>query len=483
MVFEELERSVVLKLIAQSGCALKFESFSSSPHLLFKRLNFCCDIAGAAEIAFVTMAVGEEYRESVEKSIENKRAYAAKHGYDFICLTDLIDPTRPVTWNQIAALKQVMEKGKHKWVFWCDADALIMNFAVKIEELIYDQFDWIISLDQALARYHSGQMLLKNSPWTREFLERIYQDKRYKDVWRGELRSLVELWHEDPQVQKHLQLLPQRMCNALPADVCADSRVAYQRGDFIIHLIDNRDRVFLKDSIAFYTSQVVDEPTSIDHHLSFWGFFLRPLNSKNNEGYMTLSQKKQFIEKLQSYGRVRSVLEVGLNGGHSAAMFFDHLPRLERFFSFDICFFSYTLAAANYFQQKYRDRFTFFVGDSFTTIPEAAKLFPDKKFDLIYIDGNHRYEMAMADIQNCSKFAQKGTKLWIDDYNTFSVQMAIEELHRKRIIQVDRIHFSYEREDGPRVWAEAHYITPPTQIVEFDISYHPIHHSVHKILR
>ena len=40
---------------------------------------------------------------------------------------------------------------------------------------------------------------------------------------------------------------------------------------------------------------------------------------------------------------------------------------------------------------------------------------PDKKFDLIFIDGGHTYDVAKTDIMNCKKLAHKDTIVVMDD--------------------------------------------------------------------
>src|SRR5271157_2844263 len=59
----------------------------------------------------------------------------------------------------------------------------------------------------------------------------------------------------------------------------------------------------------------------LDDFLGMHGFHLSPLHSGVNEGYMTLTQKEQFRDRLKSYSSIRTIMEIGLNGGHSAENF------------------------------------------------------------------------------------------------------------------------------------------------------------------
>lgn len=49
----------------------------------------------------------------------NKRAYAARMGYDFINADDLVDHSRPPAWSKIPAVRSRLSS--YDWIFWNDA--------------------------------------------------------------------------------------------------------------------------------------------------------------------------------------------------------------------------------------------------------------------------------------------------------------------------------------------------------------------------
>ena len=79
----------------------------------------------------------------------------------------------------------------------------------------------------------------------------------------------------------------------------------------------------------------------------------------------------------------KNIIEIGLNGGHSMAIFLLSNPKLE-VLSFDICQHNYVKDIASYYKNKYN--FNFGEGDSLITVKEYDN---DKKYDIIHIDGGH----------------------------------------------------------------------------------------------
>ena len=107
----------------------------------------------------------------------------------------------------------------------------------------------------------------------------------------------------------------------------------------------------------------------------------------------------------------KNILEIGLNGGHSMAIFLLSNPKLE-VLSFDICQHNYVKDIANYYKNKYN--FNFVEGDSLITVKEYNN---DKKYDIIHIDGGHYEKCVINDLINCKKFAHKDTLMIFDDTN------------------------------------------------------------------
>ena len=125
-----------------------------------------------------------------------RQAYADKHGYTLVDFSSHIDSSRPPAWSKIKAVQSLLppKDGKssirsprkdsansiddHRscdWIFWMDADTIIMNSSIRIESFLPKTDDTLIDLIVTMDRRftaNSGAWLLRaNSTWSREFLE------------------------------------------------------------------------------------------------------------------------------------------------------------------------------------------------------------------------------------------------------------------------------------------------------------------------
>jgi len=176
------------------------------------------------------------------------------------------------------------------------------------------------------------------------------------------------------------------------------------------------------------------------------------------EGFLGKNQKAHFQKRLKTLETIRTVAEVGFNAGHSAQVFLDNLPDLEKFFSFDINSHPYTPIMVEKFQKHYGDRFVFVPGDSSVTIPLFSQNHPDLTCDLIYIDGNHTLEHAASDILHCKKLAHSKTLLWIDDVGYDSLQQAVTFALSLNVIEEPQVFITQNNNYIERVWAETRYL-------------------------
>jgi len=117
------------------------------------------------------------------------------------------------------------------------------------------------------------------------------------------------------------------------------------------------------------------------------------------------------LAQLAASPSVKNIMEIGFNAGHSTNVFLS-VNSEAKVTSFDIGQHDYVHAAKKYIDATFPNRHTLILGDSTVTVPQFQN---DVKFDLIFIDGGHDYEIAMADLKNCKALAHEDTVVVLDD--------------------------------------------------------------------
>jgi predicted O-methyltransferase YrrM len=140
--------------------------------------------------------------------------------------------------------------------------------------------------------------------------------------------------------------------------------------------------------------------------------YLASKNCKIEEGNCRNIYRQTMILQTMLYDpNKNNILEIGFNAGHSADLFLNTKESCT-VTSFDIGYHSYCKIAKEFIDTKYPNRHTLILGDSTKTIPTFQT---DNKYDLIFIDGGHQYQVAKADLSNCKRLAHSDTIVVMDD--------------------------------------------------------------------
>jgi predicted O-methyltransferase YrrM len=146
-----------------------------------------------------------------------------------------------------------------------------------------------------------------------------------------------------------------------------------------------------------------------------------------------------------------NIMEIGFNAGHSAEVFLNNNNNLI-LTSFDLGEHNYVATAKKYIDSVYPDRHKLILGDSSKTIPLFIKENKDTKFDFIFIDGGHNYEMAKTDMENCKFLAHKDTIVALDDtifkkewekyYTIGPTRTWTEHIQQQKIVELKSTDYS-----------------------------------------
>ena len=122
-----------------------------------------------------------------------------------------------------------------------------------------------------------------------------------------------------------------------------------------------------------------------------------------------------FYYQLAQQPWVHTICEIGFNMGHSAFQLLTGSSSTTKLYSFDVNKHPYTQPMAAFMNTTFPGRFSFISGDSTVTVPVATHL--EGKCDLLIVDGSHKFHVALKDLTNMRKLANREHHLMIlDDY-------------------------------------------------------------------
>jgi hypothetical protein len=135
-------------------------------------------------LTILTFAVGPDYKRNLSKCLESKVLYANIHGYTYIQGGDSFwDRSRPISWSKVPFLLDTCSKLKDGSLIWMsDADVLITNMTLKLEEhvlpLLPPNKDILMTFDSC-GTVNAGNIIVRNTPWLRDFLKRAYTQTQF----------------------------------------------------------------------------------------------------------------------------------------------------------------------------------------------------------------------------------------------------------------------------------------------------------------
>lgn len=182
--------------------------------------------------------------------LDRSTRYAHYHSYaHFVENSNFLEPNRKPHWAKLPAIWNHLHY--YEWILWIDADAFFCNFSTTIEGLLeraradygIDEKGKDLIIANDMNGLNSGVFLLRNSTWSRDFLERTYNIRDWENL-EHEQEGIIKLLQQNPSDQAHVQYIPQRWLNSYPGEIMDAYRIYGQRretmeyhdGDFVLHL-------------------------------------------------------------------------------------------------------------------------------------------------------------------------------------------------------------------------------------------------------
>ncbi|WOL05817.1 putative alpha-1,6-mannosyltransferase MNN10 [Canna indica] len=195
----------------------------------------------------------------------NKRAYAAAMGYGYVDARGLVDPSRPPSWSKILAVRWLLPR--YDWVFWNDADTMVMNPAISLENILHAAIghrDFDKSPDLVVTEdtngINAGVFFVRRSEWSEKFLQTWWNQSsfvQFGSTKSGDNDALKQLIYNLPLGELRTHIVISRMqClfNSYPWVPTLKSihrlftsprstwNGVYSDGDFMVHLAGLDDK-------------------------------------------------------------------------------------------------------------------------------------------------------------------------------------------------------------------------------------------------
>lgn len=187
-------------------------------------------------------------------SVPNHRAYAAKHGHQYVLHTTLRLPNKEAHYSKMLVIREALQSADGpEWVFFIDCDAFFTNADVAIGDVLESYGaggtggpNFLVAEDPG--GINTGTMLFRRSAWSIAFLDRVAasqfsiawdQSMFFWEMLRPgllELQQVNRFGVEDFKLPPEVALVHQAHLNAFVPPASRDwSAYEWQPGDFVRH--------------------------------------------------------------------------------------------------------------------------------------------------------------------------------------------------------------------------------------------------------
>ena len=167
----------------------------SFKQMLYKLYKPCKALKIAIVSMFITDKTVPYYAQKTKEILQN---YCNIWGYELYYFNEIIDNNYTIMWQKQNAVKKVMDLNKHDYIVWIDADIIILNTSIPIENFIdIENKDIYLSKDIRTQGFWSfrknvhhyinaGLFIIKNSFIGKKYIDEILE---YYDAFNGYFKN------------------------------------------------------------------------------------------------------------------------------------------------------------------------------------------------------------------------------------------------------------------------------------------------------
>lgn len=226
-----------------------YRQYEENSYNFFNRMkwirNRYSDYKKTLKIGLCSFSIGDKYKEKMKLGIKSKQLYCKKHGYDFIDDETVYDNTRPFAWSKILMIKKYLPY--YDYVVWMDADTMIMNDNIKLENIIGEHennLEFLLTRDVSNT-INTGIIFVKYSYLSFIFLDLIYSKTQFINTHYWEQDSFNDIYENDEKnFKESCKILPMEKQNIFNCPVGL-----YTKDTFLIHFYGPRCSDWIEKSM------------------------------------------------------------------------------------------------------------------------------------------------------------------------------------------------------------------------------------------
>ena len=175
---------------------------------------------------------------------QNKRLYAQRWAYDAIAKTENFKwPVHTsIGFERTDLIVQLLETGKYDWIHACGCDTMITNFNIRLEDIVDNDYDFLIARD--CYDINNDSMLIRNAPSTIAWLKHVVSlREEYSTRTWFDQAAMIDTMH---MMGDRIKIVPQRVLNSYNYEIYPGAPHKYKKdvsgndghwqpGDFLIH--------------------------------------------------------------------------------------------------------------------------------------------------------------------------------------------------------------------------------------------------------
>lgn len=177
---------------------------------------------------------GCSYSELAKITMPSYEEYCRIHGYDFKIKNQNVLPGRLIGWSRFEFFLENIDN--YDYMFYVETDSMLMNQTIRLENLIDDNYDVIVSYtSQNLDKIelNTGPTLIKCSEWSKKLLNKFVNNKSYWHHQMVDQAMFNDEINNNTETKSKCKLVPLRFFNSFAHEWHQDSN--FQIGDFICH--------------------------------------------------------------------------------------------------------------------------------------------------------------------------------------------------------------------------------------------------------